>query len=64
MKYQFTVIFDTKEEMDAVIAKLESKPKNQAKLTNSKTCKTCGKEIEDKYDYCYPCYLKKDEEEQ
>ena len=49
MKYQFTVIFDTKEEMDTVIARLESKPKSQAKLPDESKetfyCNDCGTKI-------------------
>ena len=64
MKHQYALIFESKEEMDdllALIDKLKSKPKNQTNLTNSKICKNCGKEIDERYDYCYPCYQKKDQ---
>ena len=62
MNPKFALIFETKADLDEAIIKL-TKPKNQAKLTNTKTCKTCGKEIDERYDYCYPCYQKKDKEE-
>lgn len=57
MKYQFCLIFESKEEMDAVIAKLESKPKSQAKLPDetkeSFYCDDCGKEVSQKVkDFC------------
>ena len=52
MKYQFCLVFESKEEMDTVLEKLQVKP-NQSKLPGKFFCEECNKEVDQKVvNYC------------